>query len=64
MLFSWKNPQIFDTASGNFSVGQFIGVDIDLGRVFIYRDQHLNFISSANLLPMMQRFFYIFRLFS
>jgi hypothetical protein len=32
MLFSWKKPQIIDTASGNFRAGQFIGVEIDLGR--------------------------------
>ena len=32
MLFSWRSPKILGTASGNLSVGQFIGVDIDSGR--------------------------------
>ena len=29
ILLLWSNSQIVDTAEGNFSAGQFIGVDID-----------------------------------
>ena len=34
MLFFRGNSQIIDTAEGNLSVGQFLGIDTDSGIIF------------------------------
>jgi hypothetical protein len=35
MLFVRGNSQIIDTAEGNLSVGQFLGIDTDSGRTSV-----------------------------